>query len=672
MLGGTREEWELLRELPHLQLEAVYSPQGSQKSEGEDYPLYDRLQALPASGEVQLLVDLLSSPDPGQRLRAELGPHGYLRVSSPSLLRSLLQPAAVKENRVEMEVILDSIHDGMIAVNGAGIITLFNAGAERVTGLSAAECLGSHATDVIPNTRLHCILESGESELNQRQEIGAVSIITNRVPLHNSQGEIIGAAAFFRDITEVRELAEEITDLREIRSLLEAIINSTQDAISVVNEEGIGMMINPAYTSLTGLTGKDVIGQPATVDIAEGESIHYRVLKEERPISGVRMKVGPKKREVIVDAAPITVKNQLKGSVAVIHDVSEIKNLTEELNQAKRLIRKLKAKYTFDDIIAVSKKMEATINQARRASSTPATILLRGESGTGKELFAHAIHNASPRAREQFVCVNCTAIAPSLLESELFGYEEGAFTGASKGGKKGFFEEADGGTIFLDEIGKIDLNLQAKLLRVLQEKEVLPVGGNKPLSVDVRVIVATNIKLEEAIQQGEFREDLYYRLNVFPINIPPLRQRKEDLSVLIHYLIRKFNQEYGRSVHSCTDEALQFLKGYHWPGNVRELENIIGRAMINLNLDEDIIRRRHLPPLGQHLSHHEQSILSQTEGEGRVPDLEHYSLRQLVENTEKEAIMFALQQSGGNKTEAASSLGIAIRSLYYKLEKYGL
>ncbi len=241
--------------------------------------------------------------------------------------------------------------------------------------------------------------------------------------------------------------------------------------------------------------------------------------------------------------------------------------------------------------------MRYSIEQAKQAAETRATVLLRGESGTGKELFAHAIHNASDRKYNQFVRVNCAALSESLLESELFGYEEGAFTGARRGGKKGLFEEANGGTIFLDEIGELKPSTQAKLLRVLQEKEVLRVGGTKSIPIDVRVIAATNVYLEKAIQEKRFREDLYYRLNVLPIHIPPLRMRKEDLVDLARHLIKKFNQEYGRNVEEIDLEAIQTLHQYSWPGNVRELENVLGRAMINMEFNERVMRKKHLPPL---------------------------------------------------------------------------
>src|SRR5699024_7587750 len=242
-------------------------------------------------------------------------------------------------------------------------------------------------------------------------------------------------------------LAEEITDHKEIKTLLEAIIQSSDEAISVVDENGNGLLINPAYSRITGLKESDIIGKPATADISEGESMHMKVLQTRRPVRGARMKVGPNKKEVYVNVAPVIVDGIIKGSVGVLHDVTEIQSLTSELKRARQIIRNLEAKYTFDDIIGNSTEMKLALEQAKVGARTPATVLLRGNSGTGKELFAHAIHNESDRKHNKFIRVNCAAIAESLLESELFGYEEGAFSGAKLGGKKGLFEEANSGSI---------------------------------------------------------------------------------------------------------------------------------------------------------------------------------------------------------------------------------
>jgi transcriptional regulator with PAS, ATPase and Fis domain len=338
--------------------------------------------------------------------------------------------------------------------------------------------------------------------------------------------------------------------------------------------------------------------------------------------------------------------------------------LTDELAKAKTLIRHLHARYTWGDIIGISPAMVSAKDQARRAAETPATVLLRGESGTGKELFAHAIHNASTRQKGQFVRVNCAALSENLLESELFGYVEGAFTGALKGGKKGLFEEANNGTIFLDEIGEISLSLQRKLLRVLQEREIVRVGSTMPIPVDVRVITATNINLEQKVKDGTFKGDLYYRLNVLPIAIPPLRTREEDIPRLVEHIIFRLNQEFGRQVMGMAPEAVAELVKYPWPGNVRELENVLGRAMINMRPQERVIDTQHLPLLECEKINEAFLALEQTAVVRPLADV--------VADAERAAINRALAESGGNREKAAKLLDVALRNFYYKIKKYGI
>ena len=564
--------------------------------------------------------------------------------------------------RKDIQKILDATHDAMIAVDTDGIVTLFNKSAERLTGKRTDEVLGKPVEAVIENTRLPIILKTGKSELNQQQPLNKITIITNRMPVLDDEGAIIGAIAVFRDISEMMELAEKITNLNEIRETLEATINATQDAISVVDENGIGTLINPAYTKMTGYTEKDVIGKDCTFDLAEGESVHREVLKSEKPVKGKRLKVGPNKKDVVAEAAPIIVKGVLKGSVAIIHDLTEINEIYERLDQAKQIIRNLEAKYTFDDIIGTSEILLNAIEKAKIAAETPATVIIRGESGTGKELFAHAIHNASSRRYAQFVRVNCAAISENLLESELFGYEEGAFTGAAKGGKIGLFEKANGGTIFLDEIGELSLNTQAKLLRVLQEKEILRVGSNKPKSIDVRIISATNVDLENAIVDKKFRQDLYYRLNVVPIDIPALRKHKSDIPALVKHLINKYNQEYGRNVSDISAAALEKIMSFEWVGNVRELENFVGRAMINIKMHEHLITIKHLPPL-LGLAH-ERFVDEKT-----VLNVEEQSLDMNIKQFERAFIKEILELHHFSREQTAKALGISLRTLYYKLKQ---
>lgn len=562
------------------------------------------------------------------------------------------------------ETILNSTHDGMIAIDNKGRVLIYNEAAARISGVDATEAIGQLINDVLPSSGLTRVVQTKMVEHNRRQQLeNGTSIVTTRVPMMED-GRCIGALAVFKDVTELVEMTDQVMSLKRIQTMLEAIIQSSDDAISVVDEHGNGLMINPAYTRLTGLSPAEVIGHPATADISEGESMHMQVLKTGKAVRGVPLKVGTHKKDVVVNVAPIIVDRQTKGSVGVIHDVSELTSLHAQLERAKKRIRTLEAKYSFNDIVGSSAEMKLAIEQAKLAASTPVTILLRGESGTGKELFAHAIHNESRRRTHSFVRVNCAALSEHLLESELFGYVEGAFSGAKRGGKKGLFEEADKGSIFLDELGELTSAMQAKLLRVLQEQEIVRVGGTKPISIDVRVIAATNANLEKAIKENRFREDLYYRLNKMPISIPPLREREGDLEPLSTHLLAKLSQDYGRYVHSISNDALQYMKSYHWPGNVRELENVLARTMIYMEPSKQTVERTDIPSLFD--------VLTPVVRKEFEDELFEGSLQEMLNKHEKQVISRALRINEGNRTMTAKALGVSLRSLYYKLEKYNL
>lgn len=589
-------------------------------------------------------------------------PHDKLRQNTVVLSRQILQMIypVVQESAVhiqKLELILNNIQDGLIVVNAEEEIEFINQAASDVVEMDRQETQNRQIKEIIANTGLPNVIEHQKNEFNQVLDLSnEKQIISTRIPLINAEQRLIGAFALFKDKNEVQQLAEENTDLKEIKKMLEAIIYSSDEAISVVDEDGKGLMINPAYTRMTGLTEKDIIGKSATVDISEGESVHLKVLQTRRHVRGAKMKVGPQKKSVIVNVAPVIVEGKLKGSVAVIHDVSEITMLTNELKQAKRMIRDLEANYTFHDIIGHSSEMQIAVEQAKIGARTPATVLLRGESGAGKELFAHAIHNESERRFHKFIRVNCATLEDAALDNELFGVEE------ETGYSPGLFEEANQGTIFLDEIGELSTRLQVKLLKVIQRKSIKRVEGDEVIPVDVRIITATNKNLEQAIKNQTFREDLYYRLNRLPIFIPSLKERGSDLEELIQYFITKVNQQYGRSVTTLSKEALMKLKKYKWPGNVRELENVICRAIIFMDQTASTILREHLPVL-ENIDRSPQTPAVTIEGQ---------SLQKATETFEKQFIRDVFKQNEYNKTETAKQLHISLRNLYYKMEKYGI
>ncbi len=320
-----------------------------------------------------------------------------------------------------------------------------------------------------------------------------------------------------------------------------------------------------------------------------------------------------------------------------------------------RLRQELKARFNIHNMVGTSNAMRQVYLLIEQVADSNATVLIRGESGTGKDLVAHAVHYRSPRADKPFIKVNCTALPETLLESELFGHEKGAFTGAIER-KIGRFERAHGGTIFLDEIGDFPPNLQVELLRVIQFKEFERVGGLETMKSNVRIIVATNKNLEQEIKEGLFREDLYYRINVFPIYLPPLRERKDDIMLLADHFVEKFTDENNKDISRISTPAIEMLTRYHWPGNVRELENCIERAV--LLCDGDVIRSEHLPPSLQMIKKDEA--------------MPGQSLTEVIANKERELIVDALKKSGGRQREAAKELGITGRILGYKIKKYNI
>ena len=323
------------------------------------------------------------------------------------------------------------------------------------------------------------------------------------------------------------------------------------------------------------------------------------------------------------------------------------------LDENAHLKEELKERYDFSHIVGTSGPMRQVFEQIARVASTNTTVLIRGESGTGKELIAHAIHYSSARAKKPFVKVSCAALPDSLIESELFGYERGAFTGATAR-KKGRFELADGGTLFLDEIGDVNLSTQVKLLRVLQEREFERLGGTGAVRADVRLVAATNSDLEKAIAAGTFREDLYYRLNVFTIFVPPLRERRTDILLLADHFLEKYAIEHGRNIKRISTPAIDMLMAYHWPGNVRELQNIVERAV--LVCDAAVVHGHHLPP-----------TLQTGEASGTVTGM---SLAGAVAAYEKDLIQDALKTTRGNRVKAAVLLDSTERIISYKVKKY--
>ncbi len=430
----------------------------------------------------------------------------------------------------------------------------------------------------------------------------------------------------------------------------------------IIDQEGRLVYVNDTYLKILNMDKAEVIGK--SILAISPKTRMLTVLASGEAIFGYNWSVNG--RNMIASSIPIIQDGRVIGVFAysVFLDILDAKDMIEDLlsqiNMYKSEISTFhQAKYSFDDLIGSSQEFIKIIKLARQiAKHRDTTVLITGESGTGKELLANSIHNRSSRSSSPFIRVNCAAIPENLLETELFGYEEGAYTGAQKKGKPGKFELAQGGTIFLDEIGEMSFIMQSKLLTILQEHEVERVGGSRPIPLDVRVIAATNRDLKQMVSEGKFRPDLYFRLNVFQLEMIPLRAHKEDISILIEHILKKFNTRLRVDIEGITDKALKSLEQYQWPGNVRELENVMERAMIIAEMEgSSMLGRRHFGFLNTAFD--VPVSLSKTK-----------DLKTITEDFERQVIKRALQEANNDILSAARLLGIDRTTLYRKIKKY--
>lgn len=449
-----------------------------------------------------------------------------------------------------------------------------------------------------------------------------------------------------------------------------AIVSSIHDGVLVIDHQGIVRFINPEYTQITGVT-PDIIGKRLK-DYRPGAQLPETLIDRKCRV-GVYRKTSD--REYIVDMAPIILNEKVIGAVSVCKSLTEVHKLSQELKKKGEKLEQLQkkmnslyqAKYTFKQIIGRNGGLREAVYVAERVAESDLPILITGESGTGKELFAQAIHNESSRKNTPFIPVNCAAIPPSLLESELFGYGDGAFTNAKKGGKVGLFEIANNGTLFLDEIGDMSYDLQAKLLRVLQERKIRRVGETIERSINVRIIAATHRDLQQLVNKNRFREDLFYRLNVIRLQIPSLRERKEDIPDLVDSLLHSaainVSLDHSSNTYRIDKQTLMFLQSYEWPGNVRELKNVIDYASCMAEGTE--IHIQHLPELIRKKQIHYVDMT--TEGPA------NQTLQEAMEEAERAFIQNTLKRFGTDiegKKKAAKALGISLATLYNKIKRY--
>jgi PAS domain S-box-containing protein len=572
--------------------------------------------------------------------------------------------------------VLNSTHNGIIAVDNHGMITLFNRGAEKILGFSTQEALGQKVDALFNVPSLLTTLRSGRPDVGRNVVINGKSIYSNRSPVYRD-GKQVGAVAIFQDTTDIEKLSQELAAAKNSVEILETILETTYDGIVVVDKNGIITRFNKAYQSFLGIDEKNALGR-AVEDVIENTRMHI-VVKTGKPEIGETQKI--QGHEMVVMRIPIYKKGEVVGAVGKVlfRDVKEIRSMVEKLDLATKELKYYKgevmrlkgSRYNFKNIAGRCKKMLQAKNLAKTAASGSSNVLIRGESGTGKELFAHAIHDSSLRRYGAFIRVNCAAIPAGLLESELFGYEGGAFTDAKKGGKPGKFEMAQGGTLFLDEIGDMPQEMQAKLLRVLQEKEVERLGGERVIRLDIRLIAATNRDLEEMVRKEAFRQDLYYRLNVLKIEIPPLREIREDIPLLCERMLQEVNEDLGTAVETIDPGVIEILKAHDWPGNIRELKNVMERA-VAVNTDrQQVVRKHHLPIYLLDMDAGQNPGALQPDK--NAPEwLTAGTLSEILAKTEKAAIENALRAAGNNRKKAAEMLGIHRSGLYQKINRYNI
>lgn len=556
--------------------------------------------------------------------------------------------------------VLESTSNGIMAIDKDNRITVFNKAAGRILGIEPADALGKEILDVIPTSSLPNIVWSGKSDVGSTFCTNGKTLITSRTPIF--QGDmVVGAVTVFQDITDYKNVLQELDDEKNVTFILNTILETVYDGIVVVDKDGVVTMLSKTYAEFLRVNREEVIGKHVT-EVIENTRMHI-VAKTGVPEYADMQKI--RGIPMIASRIPMIKDGKVVGAVGKVlfRNVSELNGLykkisimEKELEQYKGEFKRVnKARYSFDNIKGNSRQMQELKAFCVKAAASDSNVLLLGESGTGKELFAHAIHNASKRAYAPFVKVNCAAIPQELLESELFGYEGGAFTGAKREGKLGKFAAAHGGTIFLDEIGDMPLPMQAKLLRVLQEKEIERVGAVSVEKVDVRIIAATNKDLKKLMEEGKYRSDLFYRLNVLNVSIPALRERKEDIPAIVNSLVEKISSNMEKYIERVSEKAMEYLKSYDWPGNVRELENVLERAISIIEKDT-VIRSEHLPStlLGINI--------------GKPMD----SLEEILNSTERQAILNALMAEKGNKTKAAKLLCISRTNLYEKMTKHNI
>ncbi len=575
--------------------------------------------------------------------------------------------SALEDMYSRMRTLVENLQDAVISVDSTLNITTYNQIALDLLNLHGKQLSNVPIDDVLPDFRkwLTDTIQTGKVHEAKRIRFRHRTVIASFLPIREME-KVTGAMAVLRDVTSYESIAMELESTTRLKRTLDSALELAYDGVAVTSQDGKITMVNKGFLELYELEEKDVIGKP--ISLAAPEIPSFLSLKHGHKVDGEIIKING--HHCLVAQMPIHRDGEQLGAIYKIifrqldawkNTLSRLEKLENELNYYRgELIRMSNESMPFSHVISESPQMDKFKQEAAIAAKSMSNILLTGESGTGKELFAEGIHNLSGR-KGKFVKVNCGAIPEALLESEFFGYADGAFTGAKKGGKPGKFELAHEGTLFLDEIGDMPLSLQVKLLRVLQEQEFERVGATKTTKVDVRIVTATNRSLENLVKDGLFREDLYYRIHVIHLHIPPLRERTEDIPVLCRHLIKKLSAKAKRAIEGVTPAAMRIFQNYHWPGNIRQLENVLERAIHYTDngwVDTPHVPREIMdePPVSM-----QGKPAAQVSQSGRTLSLSE---------AEKQMILDALNQFNGNRTHAAKALGFSRTTLYQKMKKF--
>lgn len=573
----------------------------------------------------------------------------------------------------------NEVDTGIIRLDAEQGIVSLDESASKLIGIPPETLMGRKLDEFVNLSNLNNLMKNGISFSNQVIVIGSRRIVCDYVPIVEDDWITGGALSLIRLLPE--DAGTSSDDLNEIIRSTNVFMNVDHDGIIIIDRKGIVLMVNQSFATLFNTTPQAMIGKHVSKAYINSQPSRLTsVMEAGKPEIGITHYFNGK--QVYASRYPLIKDGKVIGCMGKVlfKDLREITLIANRL-QTSAETRKLRQdvtgsgslfKYDVNAIVGQSRKIAEMKEALLRVAQKSSNVLLRGESGTGKELFAHAIHAASNRRYAPFIKVNCAAIPEHLLESELFGYADGAFTGARKGGQTGKFEQAHTGTIFLDEIGDMPLYMQAKMLRVLQDKELTQLGSTLPKTIDARVVAATNSNLEQLVREGRFREDLYYRLNVVIFTIPPLRERMEDIRAITQNFIDQFNDEFDLDVQGLDDDVWDIIKHYNWPGNIRELRNVIESAFNTVV--GPMIKREHLPEQLLQLlpssAARPEYVTEQGIKDFIRSNLGKKDLNQFMDDFEKTLVETAVELSHDNKQHAARLLGISRQWLYKKIQRY--